>query len=693
MNNLFLILFLNFIFSYGYAQEDTLKPQELEEVVTTATRTEKLLSTINLPVTLITQAQIQQMGSLRLNEVLQEQTGLAISTDHGQGIQMQGLNPEYTLILIDGEPLIGRTAGTLELSRLAVGNIKQIEIIKGASSSLYGSEALGGVINIITENSEHTKYSFSTRYGTNQTADIGLQLAVKKEKWQGSLFFNRYSSKGYDFTPNTFGQTVEPFNNYTGQIKLGYKLSEKFKVTFSGRYFIENQKNNFEIGTFQNLQKVSGQGRIRDTNFNPIFHWQIFKKLKAQFRFYNSIYQANSQLNYLQNGELFDTSFFRQVFSRPELQIEYFLSEKHIFTFGLGNIWESVGANRYTEKKHFQNRYVFLQYEFLPTQKWNITLGGRFDGHTIYGSQLSPKLAIQYEFSPKFIVSTSVGRGFKAPDFRQLYLNFTNTIAGYSVYGSEELPFIFNQLQEQNQIAEILLPIAEIGNLQAESSISYNIGFKIKPIKKVNWNINFFRNDIDNLIETQTVARIVNGQNIFSYRNLRSIFTQGIETDLVYNITQNIIISAGYQILIAKDKEIVQKIDNGEIFKRNPQTLITTRVQQDEYGGLFGRSKNMFNFKIFYQNQKKDFSANMRAIYRGKYGIGDRNGNLILDDDSEYVNGFWTFNISITKEFFKKKFRTQAGVDNLANFRDELNMPNIAGRLLWISLQFNFIKK
>ena len=70
----------------------------------------------------------------------------------GEGVQMQGLDSEYTLVLIDGVPLIGRSAGTLDLSRLSVGNIKQIEIVKGASSSLYGSEALGGVINIITDN-------------------------------------------------------------------------------------------------------------------------------------------------------------------------------------------------------------------------------------------------------------------------------------------------------------------------------------------------------------------------------------------------------------------------------------------------------------------------------------------------------------------------------------------------------------
>lgn len=88
---------------------------------------------------------------MRLNEVLSEQTGINILDDpHGQGIQIQGFDPAYTLILIDGLPLIGRSTGILELSRITTNNIDRIEIVKGPTSSLYGSEAMAGVVNIIT---------------------------------------------------------------------------------------------------------------------------------------------------------------------------------------------------------------------------------------------------------------------------------------------------------------------------------------------------------------------------------------------------------------------------------------------------------------------------------------------------------------------------------------------------------------
>lgn len=691
----YLTTFLSIMFfSRLYAQvpnvPDSLKGINLEEVVITATRTEKLLSTVPMPVTVISQQQIRQMGSLRLNEVLQEQTGLAIVTDHGQGIQMQGFNPDYTLILIDGEPLIGRTAGTLELSRIAVGNIKQIEIVKGPSSSLYGSEALAGVVNIITENPKNTSGRLSSRYGANQTLDLTGSLNFKKERLGFYAFANRYSSAGYDFTPESFGKTVEPFYSYTFQSKINYDFSQDLKLKISGRYFTENQQSNFNIGTVQAPNLVSGEGKVKDLNFNPTLDWLVNQKLKTQFRYYYSEYETNSELRYISDNQLYDKTFFKQTFQRPEVQTVYFLNEKNIFTIGLGHIQESVEATRYEGRKKFSTNYAFFQYEFLNIKHLNLTVGGRYDAHSVYGSQFSPKVSAQYQFNEKIALRTSMGVGFKAPDFRQLYLNFTNAVAGYSVFGSEELSSALEKLQAQNQIAEILLPPAQIGNLKAESSFAYNLGMKFTPNEKLTWNVNIFRNDVSNLIESQVVARRTNGQSVFSYRNLRSIFTQGFESDVSYKINTYFSLSIGYQYLVAKDKDIVEQIRNGEIFRRDPQTLMTTRVKENEYGGLMNRSRSMANLKLFYENQEKGISGSIRGIYRSRFGFGDSNGNLILDTDNEYVKGFVTWNLAVAKDFWKNKARLQLGVDNLLNYRDETRMPNIAGRLWWVSTSVQF---
>ena len=123
---------------------------------------------------------------------MNEQTGLITVPDFGggEGIQLQGLDSQYTLILVDGVPLVGRSAGTLDLGRITVGNIKQIEIVKGASSSLYGSDALGGVINIITETIKngfngHVNY----RLGSFDSHDLSSTIQYKKQRLGISTFF------------------------------------------------------------------------------------------------------------------------------------------------------------------------------------------------------------------------------------------------------------------------------------------------------------------------------------------------------------------------------------------------------------------------------------------------------------------------------------------------------------------------
>ena len=158
--------------------------KQLKEVVVTGTRTQKSLQQVPIPITRITSEEIKKKGLVRLNEVLSEQTGMTILDDpHGQGIQIQGFDPAYTLILIDGLPLIGRSTGIFELSRITTNNIDRIEIVKGPTSSLYGSEAMAGVVNIITaEPAKGVAGGLSARYGTNKTADLSLNSSYKTDR-------------------------------------------------------------------------------------------------------------------------------------------------------------------------------------------------------------------------------------------------------------------------------------------------------------------------------------------------------------------------------------------------------------------------------------------------------------------------------------------------------------------------------
>ena len=134
---------------------------------------------------------------------------------------------------------MGRSAGNFDLSRLTVGNIKQIEVVKGPSSSLYGSKALGGVINIITEKpkSEELNGNVSYRIGSFIQQDINLDIKQRFNKLRYGFFANRFSSEGYDLNPDVEGQTVNPFENYTVNGRIYYDFNDKLSLFTSARFY------------------------------------------------------------------------------------------------------------------------------------------------------------------------------------------------------------------------------------------------------------------------------------------------------------------------------------------------------------------------------------------------------------------------------------------------------------------------
>jgi outer membrane receptor for ferrienterochelin and colicins len=685
-------LSIGLFFSTSLHAQDSLATKQLQEVVITATRSERELDALPVPVTVIRQEQIKNMGSLRLNEILAEQTGLTIVSDHGTGVQMQGFTPEYTLILVDGEPLIGRTSGIMELNRIAVGNIRQIEIMKGPSSSLYGSEALAGVINIITQRPDGINGTVSSRYGTNQTFDLGATLNFKHNRFGWYAFANRYQTEGYDLSPELIGSTVSPFTNYTYQSRVTYDLSNHTKFSLSGRYFTEEQESLTNIGTADAPVLINGIGTVKDWNLNPVITHNVSDNIKATIRLYGSNYSTTSQLSYQTDGAMYDETFFDQTFYRPELQTEYFINSKNSLTLGVGRIWESVRATRYDDKMKYHTTYAYAQYEWQPIEKLNVLSGFRYDDHSAYGSQWSPKFSLQYDVNAWLAIRGSAGVGFKAPDFRQLYLNFTNATVGYSVFGSQALMEGIERLLQEGQIDEIVVDPSTFGEIKAETSTAYNLGVKLQPLKNTTLNLNVFRNDVKDLIDTKPVARKVNGQQVYSYYNLAEIFTQGIEADASYQPVSGLIMSIGYQMLIAKDKSVIRDINDGNVYARDPETNVTQRVDKDAYGGLFNRSRHMLNAKVFYDDVQHGWSASARVIYRGRYGFADANNNTILDDDREYVDGYITCNVSVAK-IIKEAFKIQAGCDNLFDYTNTQYIPTVPGRLIWISMALTLSKK
>ena len=680
-------------------QKDTLVEQKLDEVLITATRTYRQLSSLPLPAQIVSKNEIKTVNTIRLNDILSEQTGLITVAGFigGEGVQMQGLDPQYTLVLIDGVPLVGRSAGTLDLSRLTVGNIKQIEIVKGASSSVYGSEALGGVINIITDlpNSIGLKGDLDYRFGTFNSNDLNLDLSYRKNKLRLSGFVNYNSSDGYDLNNAVNVNTVDPYYNITINPKLQYDLNDITNLFVSFRGFQQDQD-------YVPTQNESGDIVTYEWNTHLKLNHKYNEKWSSYFEFYATQYDTEQTLNDTGTNQLVSRSDYKESLIRPEMRGTYQPNENTTFIAGLGMDHETLERNDFSIQPIFNSPYVFLQYDSNITEKLNVILGARYDSHSDYRSQFSPKIAFRYEITDQLSAKGSVGYGFKAPDFRQLYFDFDG-FGGYTVLGYNMVPSILQDMFDNGLLAsnydqlQIDAIISDFqGDLKPESSVAYNFGFAYKPINALNFEINFFRNDIQDLIDDRQIANKATGNGVFSYVNVNQAYTQGVEFNAKWQANEQFKISGGYQYLIAKDKDAESIFRDGQAFASTPQGAI--QLNEDDYFGLPNRSRHMANLKLFYELKDKGLNANLRGVYRSKYGLFNTNGTIngYLDKYDEFVEGFSTWDLAINKTFYKN-YELGFGIDNIFDFTDwpesgsdQIFIANIPGRLFYGTLNIKF---
>ncbi|SIR27278.1 TonB-dependent receptor plug domain-containing protein [Maribacter ulvicola] len=678
--------------------KDTILSQQLDEVIVTATRTERQLSSLPLPVTLVDRKQIITSGTVRLNEILNEQTGIITVTDESgfQGVQIQGIASDYILILIDGVPLVGRSAGNFDLSRLTVGNIKQIEVVKGPASSLYGSEALGGVINIITEKPTTKELigNASYRIGSYTQQDINLDLKQGFKKFRYGFFVNRFSSNGYDLNEDVEGQTVNPFTNYTLNGRVYYDFNDKLSLFTSGRFYDQNQDAGFTLNDIQ----YEGDTKEREWNAHTRLDHKWTPNLTMSYELYYTNYLAKELLADPISTDVLSDSDFDQKLFRPEIRGSYTFAQNNNENIGLQNGTLTAGAGLqvdeldrtyFDETINFTSQYVYAQYDFNPLEKLNVIAGARFDNHSEYNNQFSPKLALRYQLNENLAIKGSVGYGFKAPDFRQLYFDFTNSAVGYTVLGYNVALDKLQELEEQRQILNVVVSEDDLSKpLEAESSVGYNLGFNLKHGRGTT-DVNFFRNDFKNLIDTRIIASKTNGQNVFSYMNFDEIYTTGFEINSDYKLTDHLNISAGYQLLFAFDKQNKQDVKDNQVFVRDAENGQSVALAQSAYFGLVNRSRHNANFKVYYDIPSANTHINMRVLYRSKYAQYDTNGNGLIDSfDTSFIDGFVTVNAAVSKTFYSD-FTLQVGANNLLDYTDN-NIPTMPGIQGYVKLNYQF---
>lgn len=655
------------------------KTYAMRQLVVTATRTQKKKAEIAVPVTIINKEEIESTGSVRLSEILAEQTGLALIANHGVGLQMQGLSTEYSLIMINGQPIVGRTAGTLNLDRISISNVKRIEVIRGPSSSLYGSDALAGVVNIITEKANDPfKMELIGRYGTHQTMNLSANVSWTTDRWYNTLFINRYGSGGYRLNENTISQTVPKFHNYTLSYRTQVDITQNITANFYGRYYKGDQDINSYIGKKSNPKLLDIDAGMENYSLNPSFQFDLTPELTLTVEHYYSGYKTERTMLYQQSGDLYNQRMFDQTLNKTEIQGISSFNSNHTTTIGAGYSWEKLQAERYPSNPKQHNLFIYGQHDWQITSHLNVVAGLRYDNHSEYADQFSPKLSAQYEITDWLRLQASVGRGFKAPGFQDLYLDFFNPTVGYSVFGAANVVQRIHDLQAAGKIDKILIPLDQIELITAERSWSYNAGVELVPSPDFNFTINAFRNNLANLIVSAPIAVKHNGQSIFSYFNRHDVYTQGINAQLSWKFLPHFRLALGYQWLMAerkiKETRTVQD-ENGNPIKKTFTS----------YQPLFNRSEHSGTLKLFYTYDPLDLQANIRGTYRGKYGFIDANGNGYANE-GEYAEDYMIWDAAVSKTF-ADQYTLQAGIDNILNVTRPGVVPYLSGRLFY--LQFS----
>ena len=596
------------------AQTDSSKIKSLDEVVVTATKTPIRQSQTGKVIVVISHDEINKSVGKTLGQLLNEQAGVSINAalnnaGANQSIYIRGAASGRTLVLIDGIPVYDPSIGdnSFDLNLIPLDNVERIEICKGAQSTLYGSDAIAGVINIITTKPDikkplNAKASFAGgNYGTLRgTAQVYGNLAdqliynVRYSKSKITGFSSAYDSSG----KGNFDK--DGFNNDVFASSLSWKANKS--LTVKGFFNYSHYTTDLDAGPFIDAKNYTNNSK------NLMAGFGLQYKLKGTNISAN--YQYSDYDRHLLRDSVFGQSYYTdQYFGRTQY-IELFASSHlgHGFTWLNGTDYRFAAMNEHSNYGNFNDtsmRQVSVYSSLFFTSKsgFNAELGGRFNNHSRYGNNFT------YTFNPSFLLNdqwkmyASISSGFKAPTLYQLF----------SSYGDK--------------------------NLKPEISINYEAGFQYST-KVFNSRFTGFYRKINDGIDFDNINYV--------YYNYAQQNVGGIEFENKWQISKQLQLTANYTWLQIHEQT---------------QSRLTYNDTVYHYG--LKRPANTINASLGFQANPKWFiSAN--AHYESKrYDVGgyDINYNPLPD---AVLNSFVIFN-AYSEYLVSKQFKIFVDAKNITN--------------------------
>ena len=542
-----LFLLFNSIILQAQVIDDTSKP---DEIIVKSTRSNSNVYQLGSSVEIISAEEIKKNSFNFVSEALQTSSGVYVSQTGSFGgtatVRIRGASSDQTLVLIDGVPISDPSSpgGGYDFSSLLTSNIDRIEILKGSQSTLWGSDAIGGVINIVTfENASIPNIHLNTEIGSFNTEKIGTDFNIANEHNSLFLSYDSYKSDGISKADKRDGN------------------SEKDGIG-SRSYLLKTNHNifNSEISSNINYREsdvdYDGYGfatGVTDSDENTKgrqLNWSLLlRKAFLDDQLVNSILFGESEIDrkyYTNNIENFsakgERKFIRYVGN-------YSLNDNNSFTFGFEN--EEVT----TSGVDFDTRSIFLLYETLISKNFGFSLGLRGDDRNNLASQETPKITAFYNLNDEWRLRANWGEGFKLPTIFQ---------STFFCCGAEK----------PNE------------NLLPETSEGYEIGIDYKSNENFNKiGVTFFDQDISNMIDFSF--------SIGGYENIKKVYSKGVEVNFVSQLKDNITISGSFTKLDSEN-------EFGSRLSRLPEEKGNLNI--DFSLGL----KNNFYISLFYNGDEVD---------------------------------------------------------------------------------------
>lgn len=541
------------------ALELTLTPAAVVEAVqvVSASRQTELRASLNTNVNVVSRRQIEESGSQTVAELLREVPGVMSRRGSegagASGEQIQGIDSRQVLVLLDGQPLLGARGikrGVVNLDRQSAGRLEQVEVVKGAASALYGSDAIGGVINLITRNATAPLDTTGEVSGANRGEFNAVAGAGgRRDQMSGLFSVERHQSDGFDLTPSTFDTTGAPFERTDFMARVRFKPTDavSFGVLASGYDNHTEGRSNGELGPQED--------KIDDSTFNTNVQvdWLPRTDTTVQARGYYARYDESSTARLAPPASTaLDPGALDERLFKVDASMSRLLGTRQLIQGGV-EYWkdEYSGINRLRNDagEEASIATAWLQHKLAIGGRVTTTLGVRSDTHSEFGSAISPKIAANANLGSGINVRASYGRGFRAPDIGQLYYRFLNPSSIYQVIGNL--------------------------NLQPEYANSWQLGGEYAtPNRRARFGANVFRNDVRDLIESvslgmpttpaalaellqreglDTSFRPVTGRLLFTYKNINNAVTEGVELDGEVAVTRQLTVAGAYTYLDARD--------------------------------------------------------------------------------------------------------------------------------------------